>query len=161
MHMLLLIASLATVTFCFSPALADQKPAPEPVRSSMPAAASTHQSEFMMAPLMSDQERFAFYTQWGLVIFGIFAAITALVVWIFLYTRKEAAEPVADENANAYTVPEQPAANAGKQPEATSQTDVSSQAAAETSPQAASEAPTVAASLAPTSEAAPESPSES
>lgn len=100
------VAVLACTAFG-STALADQKVNQEPVRTTMPAGASTHESKFMMAPVMSADERQALYLQWGLTFAGIFIAVGALVVWIFLNTRKEAGAPAADEDENAYTVPVQ------------------------------------------------------
>lgn len=87
-----------------NPALADQKTNPEPVRTSLPAGESTHASKVMMAPIMSQDERNAVYLQWGLVMAGGLVAITGLVVWVFLNTRKESDENDEHEDENAYTV---------------------------------------------------------
>jgi hypothetical protein len=95
---------LASACFCVKPAVADQKTNPEPVRTSLPVGASTHASKIMMAPIMTPDERNAVYLQWGLVAGGGLLAITGLVVWIFLNTRKEAEENDDREEENAYTV---------------------------------------------------------
>ncbi len=96
---------LASACFCLNPALADQKTNPEPVRTTLPAGESTHASKIIEAPIMPPEERNALYLQWGLVAVGGFLAITGVVVWVFLLTRKEAAENEEREEENAYTVP--------------------------------------------------------
>jgi hypothetical protein len=121
---------LASACFCLNPALADQKTNPEPVRTTLPAGASTHASKIMEAPIMSPEERNALYIQWGLVIVGGLIAITGVVVWVFLLTRKEAEENEEREEENAYTVPTPPPASDEVKPEATASSD--SPATAET-----------------------------
>jgi hypothetical protein len=105
------IALLLASACCYlNPAIADEK-TPEPVRTALPSGASTHGSKIMKAPIMSADERNALYLQWGLVIVGGFIAITAVVVWVFLLTRKEAEENEEREEESAHIVATPPSAS--------------------------------------------------
>jgi hypothetical protein len=134
---------LASACFCLSPALADQKTNPEPVRTTMPSGSTMHASKVMEAPIMPADERNALYLQWGLVVVGGLIAITGVVVWVFLLTRKEAEESEEREEENAYTVTTPPPATdetkptvaAAAEPAVAAEATAEADAAASTAPE--------------------------
>ncbi len=101
-RLFLLTIVLVVSSFCFDAAKAGAEEASgkEPVRTTGSALPPSHEPLIAHAPLMSDSQRTGLYLTWGISGVLIFCAVLALVIWVFINTKKGIPED-EDEIADA------------------------------------------------------------